>query len=106
MQFLSDVFVPCPICEGKRFKPEILRISWNGRSPESAARFAERESRRHEVLWFELSIDRTRPQGEVVDVRATGGEELRVLFAKYPIAENAASHALTPWVAPNVRRRH
>ena len=32
MQFLSDVFVPCPVCEGKRFKPEVLAISWHGRS--------------------------------------------------------------------------
>jgi len=32
MQFLSDVFVPCPICEGRRFKPEVLAISWQGRS--------------------------------------------------------------------------
>ncbi|MBI5425538.1 MAG: excinuclease ABC subunit UvrA [Opitutae bacterium] len=32
MQFLSDVFVPCPICEGRRFKPEVLVIQWNGRS--------------------------------------------------------------------------
>jgi len=32
MQFLSDVFVPCPICEGRRFKPEILAATWNGRS--------------------------------------------------------------------------
>ena len=30
MQFLSDVFVPCPICEGRRFKPEVLAIRWNG----------------------------------------------------------------------------
>ena len=30
MQFLSDVFVPCPVCEGKRFKPEVLAIEWNG----------------------------------------------------------------------------
>jgi len=28
MQFLSDVFVPCPVCEGRRFKPEILAIRW------------------------------------------------------------------------------
>jgi excinuclease ABC subunit A len=28
MQFLSDVFVPCPICEGRRFKPEVLSIRW------------------------------------------------------------------------------
>ncbi|MEZ5278299.1 MAG: excinuclease ABC subunit UvrA [Opitutaceae bacterium] len=32
MQFLSDVFIPCPICEGKRFRPEILEIEWNGHS--------------------------------------------------------------------------
>jgi excinuclease ABC subunit A len=32
MQFLSDVFVPCPVCEGRRFKPEVLAIEWNGTS--------------------------------------------------------------------------
>lgn len=32
MQFLSDVFVPCPVCESRRFKPEVLEIQWNGRS--------------------------------------------------------------------------
>ncbi|HVW20156.1 MAG TPA: excinuclease ABC subunit UvrA [Opitutaceae bacterium] len=32
MQFLSDVFVPCPVCEGRRFKDEVLAITWNGLS--------------------------------------------------------------------------
>ncbi len=32
MQFLSDVYVPCPVCEGRRFKPEILAIRWNNLS--------------------------------------------------------------------------
>ncbi len=32
MQFLSDVFVPCPVCESRRFKPEVLAIKWNDRS--------------------------------------------------------------------------
>ncbi|MGH7997318.1 MAG: excinuclease ABC subunit UvrA, partial [Opitutaceae bacterium] len=32
MQFLSDVFVPCPICEGRRFKPEVLAVAWEGRT--------------------------------------------------------------------------
>jgi excinuclease ABC subunit A len=31
MQFLSDVFVPCPVCEGRRFRPEVLAVTWNGR---------------------------------------------------------------------------
>ncbi|MEM9227834.1 MAG: excinuclease ABC subunit A, partial [Verrucomicrobiota bacterium] len=32
MQFLADVFVTCPVCEGKRFKPEVLAITWQGKS--------------------------------------------------------------------------
>ncbi|MBS0662443.1 MAG: excinuclease ABC subunit A, partial [Verrucomicrobia bacterium] len=32
MQFLSDVFVPCPVCEGRRFKPEVLAIRWRDHS--------------------------------------------------------------------------
>lgn len=32
MQFLSDVFVTCPVCEGSRFKPEVLSIRWEGHS--------------------------------------------------------------------------
>ncbi|MEN9841443.1 MAG: hypothetical protein RL376_1243, partial [Verrucomicrobiota bacterium] len=32
MQFLSDVFVPCPVCEGRRFKPDILAITHQGKS--------------------------------------------------------------------------
>ncbi len=38
MQFLSDVFVPCPICEGRRFKPEVLAIQWNGKSVDDLLR--------------------------------------------------------------------
>jgi len=32
MQFLSDVFVPCPECRGRRFKDEVLKITWRGRN--------------------------------------------------------------------------
>ncbi len=32
MQFLSDVFVPCPVCEGRRFKPEVLAITHQDKS--------------------------------------------------------------------------
>jgi excinuclease ABC subunit A len=32
MQFLSDVFVPCPVCDSQRFKPEVLAIAWHGHS--------------------------------------------------------------------------
>ncbi len=32
MQFLSDVFVPCPVCEGSRFKPEVLAVTHREKS--------------------------------------------------------------------------
>jgi excinuclease ABC subunit A len=32
MQFLADVFIKCPQCDGKRYRPEILEIKYRGRS--------------------------------------------------------------------------
>ena len=32
MQFVSDLFIPCESCEGQRFKDEVLRIEFNGKS--------------------------------------------------------------------------
>ncbi|WP_300435934.1 excinuclease ABC subunit UvrA [Zoogloea sp.] len=31
MQFLSDVYLRCPDCDGKRYRPEILALSWQGK---------------------------------------------------------------------------
>ena len=32
MHFLADIFVPCEECHGKRFKPEILEIEYQGKN--------------------------------------------------------------------------
>jgi excinuclease ABC subunit A len=32
MQFLSDVWLRCPDCDGKRYRPEVLELRWHGRS--------------------------------------------------------------------------
>jgi excinuclease ABC subunit A len=32
MQFLSDLYVPCAECEGKRFQPHVLKIQLHGKS--------------------------------------------------------------------------
>jgi excinuclease ABC subunit A len=32
MQFLSDVSLVCDACKGKRFRPEILEVRWNGKT--------------------------------------------------------------------------
>ncbi|MEA3273500.1 MAG: excinuclease ABC subunit UvrA [Patescibacteria group bacterium] len=32
MQFLPDVYVPCDVCKGKRFKKEILKVNYQGKN--------------------------------------------------------------------------
>ncbi|MCF7731643.1 MAG: excinuclease ABC subunit UvrA [Akkermansiaceae bacterium] len=32
MQFLSDIYVTCPDCDGRRYKPSTLEYTWEGRS--------------------------------------------------------------------------
>ena len=43
MQFLSDVYLRCPDCDGRRFRPEILEIGIEGRSDATA--FGRKETR-------------------------------------------------------------
>ena len=32
MQFLADIYITCPDCRGKRFKPEILEVTFQGKN--------------------------------------------------------------------------
>ena len=32
MQFLSDVYLRCPDCDGRRYRPEVLELRWRGKS--------------------------------------------------------------------------
>ena len=32
MQFLSDVYVPCEVCNGKRYNRETLEVKYKGKS--------------------------------------------------------------------------
>ena len=32
MQFLSDVYLPCPDCNGRRFRPEVLEVAFRGKT--------------------------------------------------------------------------
>ncbi|SIQ85300.1 UvrA family protein [Aromatoleum tolulyticum] len=32
MQFLSDVYLRCPDCDGKRYRPEVLELQWRDKS--------------------------------------------------------------------------
>lgn len=32
MHFISDIWVPCPVCDGARYNESVLDIQWNGRN--------------------------------------------------------------------------
>ncbi len=44
MQFLADVFVPCEICEGKRYKAQVLEVKYRGRDIDQVLDMTVREA--------------------------------------------------------------
>ena len=44
MQFLADVFVPCDVCEGRRFKPKVLDVKLRGRNVHQVLDLTVREA--------------------------------------------------------------
>ena len=44
MQFLADIFVPCEHCDAKRFKPQVLEVTYRGRSVDEVLRMTVREA--------------------------------------------------------------
>jgi excinuclease ABC subunit A len=44
MQFLADVFVPCDVCEGKRFKAQVLEVKYRGRDIDQVLDMTVREA--------------------------------------------------------------
>jgi excinuclease ABC subunit A len=59
MLFLADVYVPCEMCGGRRFKPEVLDVRYKGRSihdvlslsVDQAIKFFIKERKLGEMLW-------------------------------------------------------
>jgi excinuclease ABC subunit A len=103
MQFLSDVFVPCPICEGRRFKPEVLAITWNGHSVadilatnvgDSLAVFAAHPEIHHRLAALDEVGLGYLPLGQPLNT-LSGGESQRLKLVRY-LSEYASESALTP----------
>jgi excinuclease ABC subunit A len=47
MQFLADVFVTCPICEGRRFQAPLLQVRYRGRNVHEVLEMTVDEARLH-----------------------------------------------------------
>jgi excinuclease ABC subunit A len=47
MQFLADVFVTCPICEGRRFQSALLKVLYRGRNVHEILEMTVDEARKH-----------------------------------------------------------
>ncbi len=47
MQFLADVFVTCPICEGKRFQAPLLQIQYRGKNVHEVLEMTVDEAKKH-----------------------------------------------------------
>jgi excinuclease ABC subunit A len=44
MQFLADVFVPCEVCDGRRFKPQVLEVRYRGKNVHEVLDLTVREA--------------------------------------------------------------
>ncbi len=44
MQFLADVFVPCEVCDGRRFKPQVLDVTFRGKNVHQVLDLTVREA--------------------------------------------------------------
>jgi excinuclease ABC subunit A len=91
MQFLSDVYVPCPVCEGRRFKPEVLAIQWNGTSvadvlamnvTEALRAFAASAQIRHRLSFLESVGLGYLSLGQPLNT-LSGGESQRLKLVRY-----------------------
>ena len=45
MQFMADIHIPCPVCQGRRFKPFVLEIRWRDLAVDEFLRLTVSEAR-------------------------------------------------------------
>ncbi len=105
MQFLADLFLPCDICKGTRFKADILDVRYRGKNVDDILRLTVSEAM--EFFGQEVQTRRiTRRLGVLNDVglgyvrlgqsatTLSGGEAQRVKLAAHLAAQNTDRHTL------------
>ena len=91
MQFLSDVYVPCPDCDGQRFNDDVLEVTYRGKTVADILSMTVREGR----AFFDNRRDIHEALGAVDDVglgylrmgqavnTLSGGEAQRLKLASF-----------------------
>ena len=90
MQFLADVFVPCDVCEGARFKPAVLEVLYRGKSivdvlaltVDEAIRFFPREEKLGQALWHVQQVGLGYLRLGQPATTLSGGEAQRLKIAR------------------------
>ena len=102
MQFLADVHVPCPACDGKRFRPEILAFLHCGKSVADILAMTVEEA----LPFFANDTSVTRPLAFLADVglgyitlgqplnTLSGGEAQRLKLVRFLGTFDAGRQAL------------
>ncbi len=90
MVFMADVYVPCEICDARRFKPEVLEVKVRGLSiadvlqltVDEAIRFFVREDRLGETLWHLQQVGLGYLRLGQAATTLSGGEAQRLKIAR------------------------
>lgn len=89
MQFLSDVYVPCEVCKGKRYNRETLEVKYKGKNideilimtVEEASRFFENIPRIHNKLKTLIDVGLGYIRLGQPSTQLSGGEAQRIKLA-------------------------
>ncbi len=100
MQFLSDLYLPCPVCQGQRFRKEVLDVRHRGKNiaevldltiDEAASFFAgHQEIKRRLEAAQAVGLGYLRLGQPLAQL--SGGEAQRLKIAKYLFLEKGAGH--------------
>lgn len=89
MQFLSDVYVPCEVCKGKRYNRETLEVKYKGKSiadvldmtVEEATHFFENQGRIHRKIVTLMDVGMGYVKMGQPSTQLSGGEAQRIKLA-------------------------
>ncbi|MEE9206882.1 MAG: excinuclease ABC subunit UvrA [Gemmatimonadota bacterium] len=102
MVFLADVAVPCEVCSGRRFRPEILEVTARGFSihdalqltVDEAIRIFAREARLGKALWQLQRVGLGYLRLGQPATTLSGGESQRLKIARELAAGSRGAHRL------------